>query len=118
MITLSDSEPSSPTNPTKPEMDIEPDEEWKKILKSRIQSDLQSMAKEVKEAQLAEMHKSNPGPEDRKRLEDDYKSKIATIKESGNDQYQIELEKERNKRRWAAGEPMLPGWSKYLEEEQ
>ncbi|KAF9475421.1 hypothetical protein BDN70DRAFT_770665, partial [Pholiota conissans] len=118
MLTLSDSEPSSPTNPLNPEMDIEPDDEWKKILKARISRDLQSMTKEVKDAQMAELRKSNGGPEDQKRFEEEYKSKMESITEVASDQYQIELEKERNKRRWAAGEPMLPGWSKYLEQEQ
>lgn len=98
--------------------DIEPDEEWKLILKARIQTDLQSMASEVRQQSLAELRDSNPGPDDKKRLTEDYKARMTTIKESAVEQYNIELEKERNKRRWMAGEPMQPGWSQSIAEEQ
>ncbi len=98
--------------------DIEPDDEWKQILKARIQSDLQSMASEVRQQSLADLHKSDAGPDDRKRLAADYKARLTTIKESAVEQYNMELEKERNKRRWMAGEPMHPGWSQSIAEEQ
>ncbi|KAF8173623.1 hypothetical protein BJ912DRAFT_931859 [Pholiota molesta] len=49
-------------------------------------------------------------PEERKRLDIEYKAAMASIKQLANDHYQAELEKERNQWRWIAGEPMLLGW--------
>ncbi len=43
---------------------------------------------------------------------------MANIKSMASEQYEHELEKERNQRRWIAGEPTAPGWEKYFVAEQ
>ena len=96
----------------------EPDDEWKVQLKSRIEDGLQSMVADAKENHEAELRKASDDPETRTRLEVDYKQAMQTIKSLATEQYQLELDRERNQRRWTAGVPMTPAWTQYFREEQ
>ena len=119
MPTVPANAPSSTTSSFKPDgVDYEPDEEWKVQLRKRIEEGLQSMVADAKESQAAELRKGPDTPETRMRLEADYKQAMQTIKGLATEQYQLELDRERNQRRWTAGVPMTPGWSQYFLEEQ
>jgi len=111
--------PSSTTTSSKPDgPDYEPDEEWKLQLRKRIEEGLQSMVADAKESQATELRNSPHTPETRLRLEASYKQVMQTIKGLATEQYQLELDRERNQRRWTAGVPMNPGWTQYFREEQ
>lgn len=111
--------PSSTTTSSKPDgADYEPDDGWKKQLRKRIEEGFHSMIADAKENQAAELRKGPDTPETRMRLEADYKQAMQTIKGLATEQYQLELERERNQRRWTAGVPMTPGWTQYFREEQ
>lgn len=99
-------------------VDFEPDEEWKTQLKKRIEESLDSMIKEVKEKQAAELRKEVVTSETRLRIAEEYKEAMSNIKNIANDLYQEELDRERNQRRWTAGVPLNPEWSRILTEEQ
>ena len=119
MPTVPSNAPSSTTASSKPGgADYEPDEEWKEQLRERIEEGLQSMVADAKENQAAELKKAPDTPEARMRLEADYKQAMQTIKSLASEQYQLELDRERNQRRWTAGIPMNPGWTQFFREEQ
>ena len=119
MPTVPANAPSSTMASSKPDgADYEPDEEWKVQLRKRIEEGLQSMVADAKENQAAELKKAPDTPETRMRLEADYKQAMQTIKALASEQYQLELDRERNQRRWTAGVPMNPGWTQYFREEQ
>ncbi|KAF8157088.1 hypothetical protein B0H34DRAFT_859663 [Crassisporium funariophilum] len=119
MPTLSAHAPSSTTTSSKHDgADFEPDEEWKRQLRKRIEEGLQSMVADAKESQAAELRRAVVSAEDRLRLEAEYKQAMHNIKSLANEQYQIELNREINQRRWTAGVPMRPGWTQILHEEQ
>ena len=99
-------------------VDFEPDEEWKSQLKKRIEDSLESMVSEVKENQAAELRKAVVTPETRLRIAEDYKQAMNNIKAIATEQYQVELDRERNQRRWTAGVPLTSEWSRILTEEQ
>ena len=108
-------------NPTalKPDAaDYEPDDQWKHQLKKRIEESVESMVKDVKENQAAQLRKEVVTPETRMRLEEEYKLAMANIKGLANDQYLLELDRERNQRRWLRGAPVSPEWGRILAEEQ
>ncbi|KJA26948.1 hypothetical protein HYPSUDRAFT_132443, partial [Hypholoma sublateritium FD-334 SS-4] len=108
--------PPAPTNHDP--KDLEPDDEWKTQLKARIQLSLASLVDEAKQNQLTELRKGVVSPETRVRLQEEYKAAMANIKSMASEQYEAELEKERNQRRWIAGEPTAPGWEKFFVAEQ
>ncbi|KAF8951846.1 hypothetical protein BDZ97DRAFT_1683327, partial [Flammula alnicola] len=81
--------------------DFEPDEEWKLQLRERIELGVRPMVQDSKDRQLAGL----------KRIEDEFKAAMSNIKALADQQYQLELTKERNQRRWIAGDPMDRGWS-------
>ena len=116
MPTVPENAPSSTTAPIG--VDCEPDDAWKEQLKKRIKEGLWSMVVDAKENYATELSKAPDTPEARMRLEVDYKEAMLTINGLASEQYKLELDRERNQRRWAAGVPMTPGWSQYFHEEQ
>jgi hypothetical protein len=98
--------------------DYEPDDEWKGQLRKRIEEGLLSMVTDAKENLAAELRKASDSPETRMRLEADYKQAMQTIKNLASEEYQLELDRERNQRRWTAGVPMSAAWSQYFHNEQ
>ena len=108
--------PSSTT--TSNGVDCEPDDAWKDQLRKRIEEGLQSMVEDAKENHATELSKAPDTPEARHRLEADYDQAMKTIKGLASEQYKLELDIERNQRRWTAGVPMTPGWTQYFRQEQ
>ncbi len=92
--------------------DLEPDQKWRKALEARIQIRVASLFNEAKQNQLIKLRKGVVSPETRRRLDEQYKDATANIKLMATKQYEAELEKERNRRRWIAGEPTRCGWEK------
>ncbi|PPQ67746.1 hypothetical protein CVT26_007034 [Gymnopilus dilepis] len=119
MTTLHAHGPSSTTSLRKSDAsDFEPDEEWKRQLRERINKGLEAMKQDAKENQAAQLRKAPVSAEDRMRLEAEYKEAMKTIKLLGDEQYEVELERERSQRRWAAGAPVNPNWKSIILEEQ
>ena len=52
------------------------------------------------------------------RIEADYHQAMQTIKNLASEQYRLELDRERNQRRWTAGVPMTAPWTQHFREEQ
>ena len=111
---------SIPSNPvlSPDDADFEPDDGWKRQLWKRIEESLESMVKEVKENQAAQLRKEVVTEETRLRLEEEYKEAMVNIRGIANEQYRMELDRERNQRRWTAGKPINPEWTRILAEEQ
>lgn len=112
---------SIPSNPSifKPDdADFEPDDVWKSQLRKRIEESLESMVKDVKENQVAQLRKEVVTEETRLRLEEEYKQAMVNIRSIANEQYRMELDRERNQRRWTAGKPINAEWTRILAEEQ
>ncbi|KAF8158617.1 hypothetical protein BJ912DRAFT_380310 [Pholiota molesta] len=84
--------------------DLEPDEEWKGRLKARIQLGLRSLVHDAKDNRRMALRKADVTPEDRKKIDIEYKTAVASIKQLARDQYEAELEEERDQRWWTAGE--------------
>jgi hypothetical protein len=116
MPTVPENAPSSTT--TSNGVDCEPDDAWKQNLRKEIEEGLQSMVADAKENHATELSKAPVTPEACMRLEADYQQAMQTIKGLASEQYKIELDRERNQRRWTAGVPMTPGWSQYFRQEQ
>jgi len=110
--------PSNPALPNPDDADFEPDDEWKRQLRKRIEESLESMVKDVKDNQAAQLRKQVVTEETRLQLEDEYKQAMVNIKTIASEQYRMELDRERNQRRWTAGKPINPEWTRILAEEQ
>lgn len=98
--------------------DFEPDDIWKRQLRKRIEDSLASMIKDVKDNQENRLRKEVVTEHTRLQIEDEYKQAMVNIKSIATDQYRQELDRERNQRRWTAGKPINPEWTRILAEEQ
>ena len=108
--------PSSTT--TSNGVDFEPDDAWKDELRKRIEEGFQSMVADKKDNYASELSKAPDTPEVRRLLDADYNQATQTIRGLALEQYKLELDRERNQRRWMAGIPMAPGWTQYFRQEQ
>jgi len=102
--------------PTTPNPDFEPEEEWKTNLRQRIEDTLKPAAEKLK-LMLNEKLKGLSPPED-SRAHTDYDNAMAELRRTANEQYRQMLERERQERRWAAGEKVDEKWSEILMKEQ
>ena len=116
MSTVPEFAPSSTT--TSNGVDFEPDNAWKENLRRRVEEGLQSMVADAKENHATELSKAPGTTEALIRLETDYNEAMKTIRGLANEQYNYELDRERNHRRWTAGVPMTPIWTQYFRQEQ
>ena len=107
-----------PSSTTSNGVDCEPDIAWKENLRKRIEEGLQSMVADAKENHAAGLSKAPDTAEAHMRLEVDFREAMQTIKSLASEQYKLELDRERNQRRWTAGVPMTPGWSQFFLQEQ
>lgn len=98
--------------------DVEPDEEWKSRLRNKIEENLASMVKEAKDSRDNQLREAPVSAEDRERLTAEYKTAMNNIRQLAAEQFQIELDRERQERRWASGIPMNPHWTEALKQEQ
>lgn len=113
MATLSDPIDIQPTtsNP-----DFEPEEEWKATLKQRIENTLKPAADKLKR-DLNQRPRGLSPPEESK-AHADYDNAMCELRRLANDQYRQSLERERQERRWAAGENVDGKWAEVLMKEQ
>jgi hypothetical protein len=102
--------------PTTPNPDFEPEEEWKAALRQRIEDSLKPSAEKLKWA-LTEQLKGLSPPEDVK-AQIGYDASMAELRRKANERYRQLLERERQERRWAAGEKVDEKWSEILMKEQ
>jgi hypothetical protein len=91
--------------PTTPNPDFEPEEEWKTSLRQRIEDNLKPAAEKLKR-ELTEKLKGLSPPEDSK-AQIDYDNAMAELRRTANEQYRQLVERERQERRWAAGEKSM-----------
>ena len=98
-------------------VDYEPDIAWKENLRKRIEDGLRSMVADAKQNHANGLNMA-PDTEARIRLEAEYEEAMKTIKGIASDQFKLELDRERNQRRWTAGVPMTPAWTQYFHQEQ
>lgn len=117
---LSRHSPPSTTPPSRSSdaAEFEPDDEWKKQLKKKIEGELQSMVQAAKDTQIEELRRGPLSPSDRDRLELEHQNAMKNIRTIADEQYVAELNRERNQRRWVGGAPMDPRWVRVLHEEQ
>ncbi|KAF8434852.1 hypothetical protein L210DRAFT_3314455, partial [Boletus edulis BED1] len=109
--------PSQPPSATLPP-DLEPDDEWKQILKVNIEAGLRSMVDEAKQKLTDELAKGIIRAEERDRLTADHLATLKTIRQLAEEQFRIALERERQERRWASGEQLDRAWSESMMKEQ
>ena len=113
MATLAD---SIDIQPTTPNPDFEPEEEWKAGLRQRIEDTLKPLV-ENRKRELNEKLKGLSPPEDTK-AHADYDNAMTELRRTANEQYRQLLERERQGRRWAAGEKVDDKWHEILMKEQ
>jgi len=102
--------------PTTPNPDFEPEEQWKTNLRQRIEGTLKPAVEKLKR-ELTERLKDLSPPEESK-AKTDYDNAMAELRRTANEQYRQMLERERQERRWAAGEKVDEKWSEILMKEQ
>jgi hypothetical protein len=81
--------PSNPALPKPNDADFEPDNEWKRQLRKRIEESLESMVKDVKNNQAAQLRKQVVTKETRLQLEEEYKQAMVNIKRIASEQYHM-----------------------------
>ncbi|KAK0203944.1 hypothetical protein DFS33DRAFT_846189 [Desarmillaria ectypa] len=99
----------------------EPDDQWKADLKEKLSvafKDMLLQAKQKLEDDLNSLGGDNIDPAQRKKLIDDYQASERQIKSYANQSFRVEVEKEREQRRWAAGLEIRTEWREDLESEQ
>ncbi|CAA7266236.1 unnamed protein product [Cyclocybe aegerita] len=100
--------PSLPFSSRKPDgADFELDEKWKAQLKKRIEGSFQSMVRDAKDNYQARIRKGSISAEARTRVEAEYRQEMTTVKELATEQYQYEINRERDQRRLTATMPFI-----------
>ena len=102
--------------PTTPNPDFEPEEEWKISLRQQIEDTLKPEAEKLKR-ELTEKLK-DLSPSEASKAQADYDNTMAEIRRTANEQYRQLLARERQERRWAAGERVDERWAEVLMKEQ
>ena len=98
--------------------DVEPDAEWKTALRKRIEDGLGAMVKDAKDHLEAELRKTPVSVEGRERLIIEYSKAMENIRNLAEEEFKLELQREREERRWVAGRGMDPKWNEALKREQ
>ncbi|PBK61644.1 hypothetical protein ARMSODRAFT_657374 [Armillaria solidipes] len=99
----------------------EPDDQWKAELKEKLSvafNDMLDQAKQKLETDLKSLGGENIDPMEKKKLFDEYQASERQIKSFANQSFRVEVEKEREQRRWAAGLEIRTEWRADLENEQ
>jgi hypothetical protein len=100
--------PSSTTSSSG--VDFEPDNIWKEDLRKRIEEGFRSIVEDAKDNHAKEVSKAPDTTEARIRLEAYYKESMKTIRSLANEQYNYELDRERNQRRWRLCGRSVDSW--------
>ncbi|RDB27545.1 hypothetical protein Hypma_003819 [Hypsizygus marmoreus] len=119
MSTVTSQAPSlSSSSQKRDELDVEPDKAWKDALKQEIEDGLKSMVQDAKKNLSDELAKAPVSVEERERLTAEYHQAMSNIRAIATEAFRDQLERERQERRWAAGQPLLPQWNEALKKEQ
>jgi hypothetical protein len=110
----------SPTEPStiSSAVDFEPDEQWKSRLKVDIENNLRSMVNEAKQSLQDTLKKAPVSAIERERLTEEHVATMKNIRNLAEEQFRIALERERQERRWAAGQTLDQEWSESMIKEQ
>jgi hypothetical protein len=95
--------------------DFEPDQRWKADLRLRIEDGLSSMVERAKKDYSA---KRNDPSLDESTVNHDYNRVMRDIRLIAEEQYQLEVARERQERRWASGQHIDQEWSEAMIREQ
>ncbi|KAG6907570.1 hypothetical protein DXG01_008407 [Tephrocybe rancida] len=101
--------------------ELEPDQAWKDALRAKIEDDMATMVTMVEDAKNSLQSELNNGPvseERREALNQEYQQTMHTLRALAQDTFRVELERERQERRWATGVGMTPTWNDALVQEQ
>ncbi|KAL4264702.1 hypothetical protein AB1N83_005378 [Pleurotus pulmonarius] len=101
-----------------PESDVEPSEEWKRNMRHRIEDGLRDMVYDAKNNYESKVKQKPMSSLLREQLAQEHQAAMAEIRKLAQEQFQVELERERQERRWAAGIALTPGWDEALKQEQ
>jgi len=99
-----------------PDPDFEPEEQWKANLRQRIEDTLKPAARKLKRWLTERLKNISPSEESKAKV--DYDNAMAELRRIANEHYRQILERERQERRWAAGEPVDEKGSEILMKEQ
>ena len=100
------------------QIDVEPDDMWKDALKKRIEEGLKSMVDDATKARDDQLARIPPNSPQREGIWQDHENAMKTIVSLARDEFQLELERERQERRWSNGQAMTPQWDHALKSEQ
>ncbi|KAH7921170.1 hypothetical protein BV22DRAFT_748473 [Leucogyrophana mollusca] len=98
--------------------DVEPDDLWKSRLKQEIEDGLQSMVDEAKQSFAAKLARAPVDAEERELLADDHLATMKNIRQLAEEQFRAALERERQERRWGAGQQLDSDWKDAMIKEQ
>ncbi|KIL54760.1 hypothetical protein M378DRAFT_37047, partial [Amanita muscaria Koide BX008] len=101
---------SSPANPFS---DVEPSEEEKRQIKERTNQNIQLLYQDAEELFRRRMQEVQ-SDKHRARLERDLKWEMRMIRSLGAEKYQLQLEFERQRRKWAMNQPIDEQWREIL----
>ncbi|KAG6903967.1 hypothetical protein DXG01_013591, partial [Tephrocybe rancida] len=98
--------------------ELEPDKAWKDALRAKIEDGMATMVDNAKKRLQSELNKGPVSDERREALTQEYQRTMHTLRALAQDTFGVELERERQERRWAAGLDMTPTWNDALVQEQ
>lgn len=116
--TTQTSSSASTSIPRRIDPDVEPDDAWKTKLRKRIEEGLQLMVSDAKASLDSRLMEQPVSAEERERLTAEYTQSMQTIRELATEQFQSELDRERQERRWATGRAVPADWSEAIKKEQ
>ncbi|KAG6906101.1 hypothetical protein DXG01_015930 [Tephrocybe rancida] len=98
--------------------ELEPDKAWKDALQAKIEDGMATMVEDAKNSLQSELDKGPVSEERREALTQEYQRTMHILRALAQDTFAVELERERQERRWAAGVDMTPTWNDALVQEQ
>ncbi|KII84643.1 hypothetical protein PLICRDRAFT_117612, partial [Plicaturopsis crispa FD-325 SS-3] len=101
--------------------DTEPDEAWKNDLRERIHASMVPMIEEAaaqRDSELARLRQYGINESQNEQINRTHETTVSRYRRLAQEQYQIALERERQERRWAAGQEVNPAWSDAMIKEQ
>ncbi|KAG6906573.1 hypothetical protein DXG01_013112, partial [Tephrocybe rancida] len=98
--------------------ELEPDKAWKDALRAKIEDGMATMVEDAKKSLQSELNGGPVSEERREALNQEYQRTMHTLRALAQDTFGVELERERQERRWAAGVDMTPTWNDALVQEQ
>lgn len=87
-------------------------------MRHRIEDGLRDMVYDAKNNYESKVKQKPMSTLLREQLAQEHQAAMAEIRKLAQEQFQVELERERQERRWAAGIALTPGWDEALKQEQ